>query len=290
MSDDSRAAGGLAAVVAAAFAFSWGFVIVKSIPLSPAALAFWRSVVGAGALAIAALVLKIAWPKPSRVVIIAGVAFGAHQLLYIAAVQRTSIAIVVLVGATLPLCVSLVSRRSVGEKASMALVGWTLIAMIGIAIVMWANLDDPTRSLTGDILAAVNIVAFTGYFMAIKRARLGGAPTVTLTSTALGIAAVVAFPALFFSERAVPAGPVDFGLIALLALGPGNGHLLLNWAHARVRAALSSLALTATPILATVWAHLVLHEPLGPRHIAGMALVVVAIEGGRRADAATGSH
>ena len=73
-------------------------------------------------------------------------------------------------------------------------------------------------------------------------------------------------------------------MLAVLALLPGNGHLLVNWALPRVSAALGSLILTAVPLLASLWAHLIFHEPYGPLHLIGMTMVAAAIEGGRRSE------
>jgi drug/metabolite transporter (DMT)-like permease len=78
-------------------------------------------------------------------------------------------------------------------------------------------------------------------------------------------------------------GTRDLLLLCVLALGSGNGHLLVNWAHDRVSATVASLILLIVPLLASLWAHLVHDEPFGLRHVLGIVLVMAAIEGGRRA-------
>jgi len=42
--------------------------------------------------------------------------------------------------------------------------------------------------------------------------------------------------------------------------------------------------LTAVPLLASLWAHLIFDEPYGVPQLLGMALVAAAIEGSRRAE------
>jgi hypothetical protein len=85
---DSRSGGaGLAAVVGTALVFSWGFIIVKAVPLPAGALAFWRLAIGAAVLVATALVLRTPWPRRRGPMLAAGVAFGVHQLLFIAATQ-----------------------------------------------------------------------------------------------------------------------------------------------------------------------------------------------------------
>jgi drug/metabolite transporter (DMT)-like permease len=276
---------GLAAVAVAAAAFSWGFPLVKLLGLPGATIASARVVIGAAALLVAAPILRAPWPSSWGAVIAAGLFFGVHQLLYIAATQRTSIAIVTVIGALQPLMVALVSRQAVGEKVPRAFALWALLAAAGIALVVGGSYRDQSRSLTGDLIAVVNLCSYVGYFLASKRARLDGAPTLTLTACSLAIAAVVVVPAMLISGPVMPAA-WQWGYIALLALGPGNGHLLVNWAHKSVSGTLASLTLSVVPLLASLWAALLFGEPIGLAHIGGMALVAIAIEGGRRSEAA----
>lgn len=278
--------GGLGALLLAAAGFSWGFVIVKYLGLPAGTIAFYRTLIGAVALGVVVGIFRI--PRPVRLfpVIGAGVCFGAHQLIFIEATQTTTIAHVTLIGALQPLLVSLVSHRAVGERPPAALKWWALVAVVGVGLVVWANLGDPSRSLGGDLLSVLNLFVFTAFFLFSKKARQQGTHTVALTAGMLAVSVVVVSPALAFVEvRAAQMG-WQWGLLALLALGPGNGHLLVNWAHRRISAALASIVLTAIPLLASLWAHLVLDEPFGLRHVGGAVLVALAIEGSRRAEAA----
>jgi len=275
---------GFAAVLGAASLFSWGFILVKAAGLPPATTAVWRLLLALLVLLAAAGVTGARWPRLTRTVGLAGVGFGAHQLLYMAASQTTSIAVVTLVTALQPLLVAVVSHRTVGEAVPKRLIGWALVALLGVAVVVVANLGAKSRSLSGDLLSVVNLFAFTAYFLFAKRAREGGAPTLTLTAQIAAVALAVVAPALLLVDTWAPERSDQWLLVAVLALGPGNAHLLLNWAHRRVSAALASLTLSAVPLLASVWAHLVFDEPYGIRHVLGMLLVAVAIEGGRRAE------
>lgn len=274
----------MAAVVLALTAFSWGFILVKSIDLPPPVLAFWRVFLAAALLSAVALALRVRWPERWLMVMLAGIAFGAHQLIFIAATKLTSVAIVTTIGATQPLLVMLVSRRTVGERVAPALIVFAVMALGGSTIVVASSFGSETRSLAGDLLAVVNVLAFTVYFLAAKRARTGGAPTLTFTASFLWCALVVIAPLmLLWTGADTPPTATDWGLLLILVLGPANGHLLINWAHPRVTAALSSLILATVPVLSSVWAWAVLGEALTWRHGVGMVLVIAAIEGARRA-------
>ncbi len=281
---DERPGRGMAAVGVAATGFSFGFILVKAIGLPGPILAGARLLIGAVAVVGVALLLRRPRPVRWAPVVASGVFFGLHQLLYVAATQLTSIAIVTLLGALMPMGVALVSRRAVGEAVPPSYAIWSGMALTGVALVVFANASDASHSVLGDLLAVVNVVAFLGYLLASKRARQEGTETLSLTGGALVVALLVVLPGLFFVEPTAPA-PWQWGYIALLALGPGNGHLLVNWAHARTSAAMVSLVLSAVPLLASLWAYLVFDEPYGWAHIAGALLVAGAVEGGRRAEA-----
>lgn len=263
--------------------FSWGFIIVKSVPLSAPVIAAWRLAIGAAVLVAVAALFRLPYRRLGASAL-AGAAFGVHQLLFIEATKLTAVAIVTLLGAAQPLLVALGSRRIARERVPGPLWAMAALALGGIAVVVGADLGHETRSLAGDLLAVANVVAFTAYFLLGKRARAEGAHTVTFTASMLAAAFVVVLPFALFRGWEAPAG-ADVALIALLALGPGNGHLLLNWAHRRVSAALASLVLASMPLLAALWAHLVLGEPYTWRHVVGIVLVAAATEGGRRVEA-----
>lgn len=275
---------GLAASIGAVTAFSWGFVLVKALSLPMPAIAFWRVLFGAVILSAAAVALRVRWPDRLALMLGAGIAFGAHQLIFIAAVQLTSIAIVTTLGATMPIWVMFLSRRTVGERVPPGFFLCALLAVAGIGIVVYASAGDASRHWKGDALAAVNVVAFTAYFLFVKRARNAGAPTLTITAGSQLAALLVVTPAfLLWSGPELP-GQRDLWLLAILVLGPANGHLLLNWAHTRVSAALGSLVLSSVPVLSSLWAFLILDEAFTWKHALGIALVVAAIEAGRRVE------
>lgn len=285
--DHPERGAGIAAVVLAVTGFSWGFIIVKVIGLPPPVLAFWRLLIGATVLLGVAWMMRVPLPARTPALLFSGLTFAAHQLLFVTATNATSVAIVTLVAASQPLLVGLVSHRIVGERVAPSLLGYALLAVAGVAVVVHANFGHASQSLLGDALAVLNLFAFTAYFLAAKRARSDGAPALTFTGGVLCIACALVLPFMLWWGPEAP-NVRQTGLLAFLALGSGNGHLLINWAHPRVSAAFASLILAAVPILSSVWAHLVLDEPYTWRHVVGMLLVLAAIEGGRRVESRAG--
>jgi drug/metabolite transporter (DMT)-like permease len=277
----------MAAVVAASTAFSWGFIIVKALALPPATISTLRLAIGAATLLAVARAVRRPLPVRWRNVLAAGLAFGVHQLLFIEATQRTSVAIVTVIAGLQPLVVAAVSSRTVGERTTRAMAAWAALAVVGVALVVTASADSTSRSLVGDLLAVANLVVFTAYFLYAKRSRQDGLDALSVTAWMLPGALLIVLPALAVTGPAMPTDPVAWLLIAVLALGPGNGHLLVNWAHSRISAALASLALSLVPVLSGVWARLVFGEPFGLLHVVGMLCVVIALQGARRSEQPT---
>jgi drug/metabolite transporter (DMT)-like permease len=265
-------------------AFSWGFVLVKALELPAATIAGWRLVIGALALSFALLLLGPVSRGPRVPVLGAGLCFGLHQLAFVSATHATSIAVVTLVGALQPLLVGVLARRGVPERVRTALYLWSVVATAGVGLVVLANPAEKSRSLLGDGLAVANLLLYSGFYLFSKRAREAGWSTLPLTRNTFAISLLVVAPVWLLAPVRVPPSGDQWGMLAVLALLPGNGHLLVNWALPRVSATLGSLVLTAVPLLASLWAYLIFHEPYGLPQLAGMALVAAAIEGARRAE------
>ncbi len=277
---------GIAAVAASTILFSWGFPLVKAMGLPGPTIAFFRLVLGASFLVVVALATGARRPPALGMTALAGVFFGVHQLLYIAATQRTSISIVTVVGAMQSLVVAIIGQRTTGEKLGPRHYLWSGMAAVGVGIVVLASRGDRSRSLMGDLLSVVNLFSYVGFFLASKRARQLGTPALSLTAGSLTVATVVVLPAMFLVGWRLPTNQ-QWAYLAILAWGPGNGHILVNWAHKHVSAALSSLIICVVPLLASIWATLLFGESLGIFHVVGMALVGIAIEGARRTEAAS---
>lgn len=269
----------------AATGFSWGFVLAKAIGLSAPVIATWRMALGGVLLGLVALARRTPWPKQWTGVVLAGLCFGCHQLLFISATQRTNIAIVALVAALQPVVVAAVSRRAVGEIVPRRVAAFSVLAVLGVALVVLSSLKSAEHDYLGDLLALLNLFALSAYLLSGKRARLEGAHTLTLTASVFFIGLCIALPFALSAPVSAPGTSKQWLLLAILAFGPGNGHLLVNWAHGRVSAALVAIVLTAVPLLASVWAALVLGESYGIGHVVGSLIVVLAVEGARRAEA-----
>src|SRR5439155_13286012 len=100
-------------------------------------------------------------------------------------------------------------------------VGWTVVALVGVVVVVFGSATTPSWSLLGDVLAVLCLFAWTAYFVFGKKARehLDAVEFVTAMSVvAFAVIAVVAV-----GSRHDLAVPDDGTWAVILALGLGTG-------------------------------------------------------------------
>jgi drug/metabolite transporter (DMT)-like permease len=272
-----RNLGLLAATVAAT---SWGFtgIFVGKSATEPLLLTFYRLWLAA-ALMCGALLLRgrrLTWAL-LRSAVPAGMFLGTNLVLYVYAFRLTDVATASVIGALQPGLVLLLAGPLLGEAANWRDLLWITLATTGVVAVVLGSGQAGGDHLNGDLFATVGTLAFTGYWLAAKRARLSH-DAFGFTSAVWLVAAIALTPiALAFGPPPgrVPAG--DWRWIVLLALVPGSGHLLMIWAHRVVDAAVSAMIGAGNVIVAAIAAMIFLRQPLTATEVAGGLLAVAAI-------------
>ena len=216
-----------------------------------------------------------------------GLAFAGDIVLFFTALRHTTVANATVVGALQPALVMLVAGPMFGEPVTAGIVGWSIAAIIGVAIVVYGSSGAPVWSIGGDLLAVGALFAWTLYFIASKRVRRL-VPPFDYLAAMLVIATVAVAPlALIFGGALDPGGIDSWGWIVVLAVGSGGiGHLLINWAHDHVELTVMSLLTLAVPVFAVASAAIFLDESVTWVQVFGMlivlgALSVVAVQASR---------
>ncbi len=272
----------LAAVSATVVVWGASAVAIKSTSTTGLVGSFYRLWFAVAGLWLAALVLPSVrrrfdrnWLRAS---LLGGALFGFHQIVFFGSIKLTSVANVVILTSLQPVLVAAVAGRFFGERPRLSDVLWSLLAVLGTVAVMAGSTRGAGYSFWGDVLAVVNLFAFTAYFLASKRFRQKvGAPEYMVGMTTVA-GLVVATTTLALGEDL--SSPTRYDLLALLlvAIFPGTlGHLTINWAHVHVSAFAISILILAVPVISSAGAALFLEEPLGWIQIAGGALVLAAI-------------
>jgi drug/metabolite transporter (DMT)-like permease len=277
---DPRPVAGTVAVLVAVSIWGGMAVVVRWVDeIDGLALGFHRLWIGAaGTLAVFyALGRRLSW-RTLRLSVPGGLAFGADIVLFFSALKHTTVANATVVGALQPILVFFIADRMFGEAVTRRLVVWSVIAIGGVAVVVYGSSGVPVWSIGGDLLAIAALVSWTAYFVASKRVRTELHPFDYLTALLLIATVAVAPVALLSGQRLDPGGAEAWMWIAVLALGSGGvGHLLINWAHGHVELAVMSLLTLAVPVVAVLSAAVFLDEPVTWEQAIGMAIVLVAL-------------
>ena len=255
-----------------------GNVLVKYIRLDGMALAFNRLWLGSVLFGILLTARggRITWSS-LRIAAPGGIAFALDLSLFFTAIKHTSVADASIITALQPALLFLVAGRLFGEKVHAAIVGWTLVAIVGVTVAVLASASGAGRTVEGDLIALASLVAWAWYFVASKQARqqLGALEYQAALSV---VAAVMVTPlALVSSHHLVIRDGSTIGWVVVMVLVPGGGHLIMNWAHEYAPITLVSMVTLGIPVIATIGAAVALGEAVTLIQAAGMALVIVAL-------------
>jgi drug/metabolite transporter (DMT)-like permease len=156
-------------------------------------------------------------------------------------------------------------------------------ALAGATVLMGTSLQISTRHLFGDALGVLTAVFYTGYILSVKELRRDFG-TVTIMFW-VGVASSAALAAI-----AVVTGESLFGasargwmvLVGLALVSQVGGQGLIAYALAYLPATFSSVTLLLQPVLAAIFAWIILSEVLGPLQALGGVAVLVGIFLARR--------
>ena len=210
--------------------------------------------------------------------LVGGGLFAIHQLLFFTSLKLTTVTNVAMLGALQPLVVLPVAGSMFGERAAMRAILWSIAALAGTALVVVGSSGSMAWSPRGDVLATLNVFAFTAYFLASKRfrARVEPWPYVLGMTTVSGC--VLLGAALATGQDVTSPRGMDWIIFLSIAVFPGTlGHALTNWAHAHESAFAISTLFLGVPVVAAAAAAAVLHEPVTTLQLVGGAVALVAI-------------
>lgn len=269
---------GLFAATVAMICWSAGNVMVRQVPMPGLQIAFWRILLGAVVYAAAVRLSgrRLTWAHIRRTIPTA-VAISLEIAFFFVAIKATTVANATVIGSLVPLLLMGVASRRFGEIVTRFLVGATLVSLCGVALVMYGSSSEDTWSLRGDLLSVVALVFFAAYFALGKSAR-AHVPALEFQAAIWIIGSVVLFPV-----AVVDAGGIDvpnwsnwWWLVGLL-LVPGSGHLLMNWAHPRVKLTITSMLTLGVPVITTIGGVLFLDEAVDVLQVVGIATVLAVL-------------
>jgi drug/metabolite transporter (DMT)-like permease len=264
--------------------FSTGPVMVAASSTPGAVLSFWRLWVGAALLGGLLLWRRRAGMVTSlrgwRWSAVAGLAFGTHQLLFMLAINATSVVDVTLMQALQPVMVGMLAAVMFGERPGAPFRLWSVVAVVGAVVVVLAGTSGPEGDPVGMALAVGNVMFFTLYFVWSKRAmdHMGAVPFL------FGVAVVAAFGVSVFAVVTTqPVGGIgvtDLVIAVAIAVLPGGlGQFLSTHPLDRVAANIPPVMQLSIPLISGAMAWLLLAEKISWLHAVGGLITIAGVVG-----------
>ena len=263
-------------------------IFVRVSEAGPTATAFWRV-----ALAIPALWLLV-WLRPRAygrrysgkwpLLLAAGFAFAGDLGFWHASVKLTSVANSTLLANLASIFVTLAAWIFLRERPTRVFLAGLGAALVGVTLVMHTSLEFSPTGLTGDALGVVTAMFYAGYILAVKSLRDRGETTLHLMAVTTTITALFLFPAALASgEQMLPSSAFGWWMLIGLALvSHAAGQGLIAYALAHLPAAFSSVGLLFQPVMAALFAWVLLSESLVPLQVLGGLVVLAGIYLARR--------
>jgi drug/metabolite transporter (DMT)-like permease len=220
---------------------------------------------------------------------LAGLFLGLHFAAWIGSLGFTSVASSVVLVSMGPVFVALGSWIILGERPSGKTLAGIGFAVIGMLIIGWSDFGKGSDTLKGDLLALSGALFVAGYLIAGRKVRPGRsllayvAPVYFVAMVTLLLTTVIMRQPLL----GCPAGA--YGWALLLALLPQLiGHTTINWALARLSATFVAVLTLAEPVGSSVFAWILLDEPVALWTAVGAVPLFAGIYIASRAELANG--
>jgi drug/metabolite transporter (DMT)-like permease len=218
---------------------------------------------------------------------VAGIFLAVHFATWISSLEFTSVAASVVLVATNPLFVGLLSPLVLSEPVPRLMLTGILIAVLGSGVIGLDGLGGGSAPLRGDLLALVGAVCAAGYMM-IGRTLRRKLTLLTYIFVVYGVAAILLLVIALVGHQPLRGFTAEtYGWFLYLALGPQLiGHTSFNWALRYLSAAYVTVTLLSEPIGSSLLAWLLLKEPPTRLEVLGGALILAGIAIASRAERA----
>lgn len=276
----------------AVIAFSFPAIFIRFADADSLVIAFLRLAIAAVVLfPFAAVGMRSAWKdlsKPERGrVVAAGVFLGAHMVLWVTSVTKTTVASASFLIITQPILVAVLGHFLLQEKLNRWVIWALVLTLAGSALINIGDLRLKPEYLFGDLLALLGAVMAAFYLLAGRsvRRKIALLPYITIVYS---IAALVLLPVCLWTRTPVLSLSAEsYFWCLLLALIPTIiGHGLFNWALRYLKAFTVNSSIIVEPIGATIMAWFFFREQPSIWLYPGAALLIFALILGQRSEEA----
>jgi len=214
------------------------------------------------------------WPKQPQALLVVGAFFGIGSTLYVYALTMGTVASVSVLGATSPFFAALLAWLIMRERTSAVSLVATIVALIGVAIVVQAEMSALATGVYAAIISLSYAFCFAGQTVTMRQYR----HLEIIPGIALGGLMVFVFVLIFVGLPHLPLWQI--GLLSLMGLVQLALPLILFAAGAKhVPVVPAILISVADVVLNPFWVWLVHGEQPPSGTVAGGALIISAIVG-----------
>jgi drug/metabolite transporter (DMT)-like permease len=273
----------LIALFAGAACIALSPIWVRVSEVGPTASAFWRVSLAVPLFWILFFSLKTKETKRTvnqfPLLVAAGIAFAGDLAFWHWSIKFTSIANSTLLANLASIFVTLAAWVLWKQRPSGLFLAGLAAALLGTGLLVRASLGFSPQALLGDGLGLVTAMFYAWYLLAVKRIRDLGIATVELMAVTTTITAVILLPvALASGEPLLPESAAGWlKLLGLAWVSHAAGQGLIAFALAKLPADFSAAGLLLQPVIAALFAWLLLAEPITALQCAGGAVVLFGI-------------
>lgn len=247
------------------------------------ATAFWRvflalPLLWAWALGSAGASQRTHFRNHRALLVAAGVFFAGDLAVWHWSILLTSVANTTLLANLAPIFVTAVAWFVYKDAPRPLFLVGLACALGGTLLLIGASFGEGGSALLGDGLGVITAMFYAAYQITVTRLRVH-LPTASVMAWSSTIMAVLLLPiAVLSGEQLLPDTAAGWMKLAGLALfAQVIGQSLIAWAMAHLPGVFSSVGLLLQPVMATLFAWVLLGETLVPLQFVGALLVLTGI-------------
>ena len=277
----------LAALLVGATCIALSPIWVRVSETGPTASAFWRVALASPVLWLLQGLNRRAAPPVApngKLLLAAGIAFAGDLAVWHTSIKLTTVANSTLLANLASIFVTLAAWLLWKQRPRALFLAGLVTALFGVGMLVETSARLSPGALGGDALGVVTAMFYAWYILAVKQLRDRGVGTLRLMAITTTLTASLLLPvALASGDQMLPVTPLGWWkLVGLALVSHAAGQGLIAYALAHLPAAFSSVSLLFQPVMAAVFAWVLLGEPLAPLQIAGGLVVLAGIYLSRR--------
>jgi drug/metabolite transporter (DMT)-like permease len=265
------------AAIVAVTAWGIGPIFNKAVSVGTPSIVFYRMLLGVPMMVAMAYLTGGGLTRDlMRRTALPGVLFAFSFLSGFASLRMTSIANATLITTLQPVLILFVAPKMFGEKIRLKQLGLSTVSMAGVLIVVLAAASTSGAHISGDLLAVLNVVIWTGYFVLAKKRRVDGMHSWSFLAAIFIWSSLVILPyGLIVSNDLGKVTQFDWVMLVGMSVIPGIvGHGLMTWSQSHLDVTLASILGLLSPVVSTGLAWIIFSQSLTGLQMLGAVVVL----------------